>query len=808
MKLVRFLLTFAVTVGFVVALSIRIQGVPPLGKFLDPFHGFWHNSESADTDYTESLSIPGLHEEVRVVYDEFLVPHIFAQNDHDLYLAQGYITARHRLWQMDFQVQAAAGRLSEILGSGPDDAYIQFDRTNRRLGLVLAAENSIEEISKDEESMMVVQSFTDGVNAYISQLQYEDFPLEYKLLNYKPEKWELLKTTLLLKYMANTLSGRDMDLESTNTLNMLGEDLFTKLYPDMQATDDPIIPRGTKYDFEGELPPAPEGKFPNVTTSTQLPKPHPHNGSNNWAVSGSRTTTGAPLLANDPHLRLSMPSIWFVMQLSSPSGNVFGATLPGAPGVIIGFNDNIAWGVTNATRDVRDWYKIEFKDYNRDEYKLDDKWLKTQKKIEKISVRGGDAVYDTIIMTHLGPLTYDRNFGDSSDYNNYALRWTAHDPSNEMVAFHRLNRAGSLEEWLKAISTFTNPAQNFVFASKAGDIALKVQGKFPIKYEDQGKFLMDGSTSDTGWKGFIPASENAMVVNPPREFVSSANQIPVDSTYPYYVYDASYETYRNRRINSRLEDINRATPEDMMRLQLDNYNLKAAELIPVMLDTLDYARLESDEKELVDIIRRWNFFNEANSTAASIWEVWYDKLYRLTWDEYITAGMPVRYPSSFTTISLFTNEPDFELFDIDSTSKREVAADLFLLSLQQASDSLNNWKKREEADKFEWGKFKGTEIRHLMRLPGLGEDYVESGGNSGIVNATSKYHGPSWRMIVSLEDSIRAWGIYPGGQSGNPGSPYYNSMVEKWAKGEYMPLYFLQPGDSLQNTLFEQTLTP
>jgi penicillin amidase len=496
------------------------------------------------------------------------------------------------------------------------------------------------------------------------------------------------------------------------------------------------------------------------------------------------------------------------MQLSSPDGNVYGATLPGAPGVIIGFNEHVAWGVTNATRDVRDWYMIEFKDANRDEYKLDDKWLKTQKRIEKISVRGGEAVYDTIIMTHLGPLTYDRNFGDSSEYKNYALRWTAHDPSNEMITFHRLNRSENLEEWQQAISTFTNPAQNFVFASKSGDIALKVQGKFPVKYRDQGKFLMDGSRSEMGWQGFIPAEENAMVVNPPRGFVSSANQIPVDSTYPYYVYDASYETYRNRRINNRLTELNKATPEDMMKLQLDNYNLKAAELIPVMLDTMDYARLESNEKELVDEIRKWNFYNEANSTAASIWEVWFEKLYRLAWDEYFAEKKPLRYPSDFVTISLLTNEPDFSMFDILSTSEKESASDLYYLSLKQAADSLANWQEKTENEKYDWGRFKGTEIRHLMRLPGLGEDYVENGGNSGIVNATSKYHGPSWRMIVSLEDSIRAWGIYPGGQSGNPGSPYYNDMVDKWAKGEYMPLYFLKPGDSLQNTLYMQTLTP
>ncbi|MFA0964698.1 penicillin acylase family protein [Roseivirga sp. BDSF3-8] len=808
MKLVRFLLTFAVTVGFIVALSIRMGSIPPLGKFLDPFNGFWHNATIELDQDAEELKIPGLTDKVTITYDEFLVPHIYAQNDHDLYLAQGFITARHRLWQMDFQVQAAGGRLSEILGEGPNGAYLDFDRTQRRYGLVMAAQNSIDQISKDEKSMEVVQAFTDGVNAYIAALPYEGLPVEYKLLDYKPENWTPLKTALLLKYMANTLSGRDMDLESTNAVNVLGMEMFNKLYPDMSASDDPIIPRGTEYDFEGDRPTPPDSIYTGATTRSQMEKPHPHNGSNNWAVSGERTSTGAPLLANDPHLRLSLPSIWYVMQLSSPEANVYGATLPGAPGVIIGFNENIAWGVTNATRDVRDWYKIQFRDSSREEYKFDDQWLKTQKKIEKLLVRNGEVVYDTIIMTHLGPVTYDRTFGDSSEYNNYALRWTAHDPSNEMITFHRINRASNLEEWQEAISTFTNPAQNFVFASKEGNIALKVQGKFPIKFENQGKFLMDGSRSDMVWKGFIPAEENAMVVNPPRGFVSSANQIPVDSTYPYYVYDASYETYRNRRINNRLSELKRATPEDMMRLQLDNYNLKAAELVPAMLDTLEFSELGAEEKELVNVLRRWNFYNNANSTAASIWEVWYDKLYRLTWDEIFAQDIPMRYPSDFTTIDLLTKEPGFALFDVVETSEKETAPDLFRMSLEQAADSLANWKEKEGEEKFEWGRFKATEIRHLMRLPGMGVDYVESGGNSSIVNATSKYHGPSWRMVVSLEDSVQAWGIYPGGQSGNSGSKYYDNMVDMWAKGEYMPLYFLKPGESLSEPLYEQTLTP
>ena len=288
-----------------------------------------------------------------------------------MYKAQGYLTAKHRLWQLEFQTHAAAGRLSEIFG----EAALEYDRTERRRGMGYGAEQAIAFMEQyDTETLGFVQDYADGVNAYIDQLRPEDYPVEYKLLDYEPEAWTPKKTALLLMYMTKMLAGYDDDLEYTNMLRLVGKENFKLLFPDFFDRTEPVIPNDTDWSFidvpQTELP----GSQAVLDTIIEtIDKPHPDNGSNNWAVSGARSVTGNPILANDPHLVLKLPASWFVMQLSTPDHNVFGATIPGALSVISGFNQHIAWGETNATRDVIDWYKIEFNE-DRTQYKYDDKW--------------------------------------------------------------------------------------------------------------------------------------------------------------------------------------------------------------------------------------------------------------------------------------------------------------------------------------------------------------------------------------------------------------------------------------------------
>jgi penicillin amidase len=286
---------------------------------------------------------------------------------------------------MEFQTHAAAGRVSEILSG---DAILNYDRRQRRLGMVYGAKQALEYMEKDPVVSQVIQQYTNGINRYIASLEYESLPFEYKLLDYQPEAWTPLKCALLLKNMAQTLNMSDKDMEMTNALKLFGREYVELLYPDDEGVGQPIVDSAGNWKFTpvnfDSIGMALPDEYINIA---QKPKMDPTTGSNNWAVSGSKTATGSPILCNDPHLTLSLPSIWYVMQLNAPGVNVMGATLPGAPCVVIGFNDSIAWGVTNAQRDLVDWYKLTYQDSRREHYKLDDKWVKTQKVVVRKGLR-------------------------------------------------------------------------------------------------------------------------------------------------------------------------------------------------------------------------------------------------------------------------------------------------------------------------------------------------------------------------------------------------------------------------------------
>lgn len=807
MKLAKFLTSLALTLLLILAMdrgwTIGTVSIPPLGKFLDPFHGFWQNLEPTGYQGKKQLVLPGLKEPVSIVYDSLLIPHIFANNNDDLYLAQGYITAMHRLWQMEFQTHAAAGRVSEIIAS---DAVLNYDRLQRRLAMPYSARQAL----KSMEEHPAVAQYTKGVNLFIESLTYEDLPFEYKLLNYQPEAWTNLKCALLFKSIAQTLNMDDKDIEMTNALNLFGKAMVDLLYPDNETPGDPIVEKPGGWDFK----PVAVDTFPlavpqELISIRKAPGTDPTTGSNNWAVAGSKTYTGHPMLAGDPHLKLSLPSIWYAVQLRAPGINCMGASLPGVPTIIIGFNDSIAWSITNAQRDLVDWYKITFRDRKRDQYLLDGNWIDTRKVVEEIRIRGGSTYYDTVVYTHWGPVTYDNNFHAENELNGYAFRWIAHEPSEEIDAFYRLNRAKNHSEFSEALDFFSLPAQNFVFASVSGDIAMRVQGKFPVRRKNEGKFVLDGSKRSQGWQAFIPNAHNIFEKNPERGFVSSANQYPVDNTYPYYITATHYEAYRNRRINNVLRSAENITYRDMMRLQTDNYNLKAAESLPLFLSYLDTTQLDPLQKQAYRILRSWDYINSANSAGATYYEAWWDNLMPLLWDEMENARHALSRPTTFNTIRLLKELPNLSFFDIGQTPEKEAAGDVIRKAFILGVRDIEVWKTRNPTLPV-WGEYKDSFIGHLLPPLTALSIPVKTGGNHDIVNAHSRTNGPSWRMVASLEPSgVKAWATYPGGQSGNPGSAHYSNLLPHWTRGAYFPLVFLHsPEDDMQKVFYTAQLNP
>jgi penicillin G amidase len=802
MRIIPLIVTAVVTLTLIIVLSIPLGSLPPLGRFLSPQHGFWQNAEPVDGHTDLDLNFPQLKDKVQVYFDDRMVPHVFAQNDDDLYFVQGYLHAKFRLWQMEFQTYAAAGRLSEILGAGPNGAYLNYDRNMRRVGMVYGARRTLDSMERDPITHNMLNAYTAGVNAYIDHLPANELPLEYRLLNYVPEHWNHLKTALFLKYMSYDLTGAENDIEYTNVRNVLSKQDFEELYPIMQDSLDPIVPKGAAFYKQ----PAVRPKMPVNSDSLYflwntfanifpINKPDKDNGSNNWAVDSSKTKSGRPILCNDPHLGLNLPSLWFEMQLHTPQYNVYGVTFPGSPAVVIGFNDSCAWGVTNAGRDVKDYFNIQFRDDSKQQYRFNGEWKKSDLRIDTFKIKGKHPFYDTIAYTIFGPVQYDGSFtgNNRTEYGNFAVRWKAHDPSNELKTFYLLNRMTNYSDYRQAIRNFSCPGQNFVFASKKGDIAIWQQGKFPAKWRRQGDFIMPGTDTAYLWQGSITPENNPHVdsVKPDRGFVSSANQMPADTTYPWYL-GGSYPLYRGIIINRYLRQMNNITIDDMKKMQTDNYNVFAETALPVLLQNIDVSTLSTDEKKYLDLLRSWKFNSDPTEKGPAIFQIWFDMLQNEVWnDDFDVAHKPVAIPEEATLVKCLRN-PNFKFADNITTTQVESVQDVVTASFKKAVPQM---ALVDGEGTLEWGKYKDTGIRHLLRLGPLSRLHLSIGGGVNIINATKQFHGPSWRMIVELKDKTEAWGVYPGGQSGNPGSKYYDSFINQWAGGKYNRLWVMTEAD-------------
>ncbi len=776
-----------------------IQSLPAIGSFLNPFGGFWANAEPPRPATSIRLEIDEIQEPVDIIFDERLVPHIFARNEHDLYFAQGYIIAKYRLWQMDFITRAAAGRLSEVVGR----AALDFDRKQRRIGMVYAAEKAMEGMMEDETSRQVVEAYTEGVNTYIKQLAFKNYPIEFKLLGYEPELWSPMKSALLLKYMAQDLSFRSDDGALTQALQKFGKEALDELFPGYTRLQDPIIPKSTTFDFKKkEIPKAPKSFFAPDTLSVfrEAPEDKSGIGSNNWAVSAEKSASNYPLLSNDPHLRLNLPSIWFEMQLVAPKLNVYGVALPGSPGITIGFNQEVSWGVTNVASDVTDWYRIQFKDNTFQEYWHDNQWKPiAQIRIEEIKIRNGETFKDTILFTHHGPivaLSEDSAFAKNQGFPlNCALRWTAHDPSQELATFYKLNRAKNYNDYREALKNYQCPAQNFVFADVKNNIAITSNGKFPLKWEEQGKFLLDGSDTTHDWHDWIPMEQNPYVRNPERGFVSSANQFPVsDSLYPYYLHWKFASYGRGSRINERLEAMQAITADSMRLLQGDDLSPLARDVLPAMLALTPDSLLASKQKEAFDLLKNWNYRFSVKAIAPTIFKRWWGEFSRATWaDDFDERGM--RFPPQ-EVLQLMVQDYDStaqisKWFDDASTPEVETLAEILLSSFQATLKKLND-EKGAMGEAWQWSNYRDTQINHL--IPGLdafSAKGIVSNGDKTTVNALGPTTGPSWRMVVALGAKPKAYVIYPGGQSGNPGSFYYDNFIDTWSQGQLAEVYYM-----------------
>ncbi len=773
------------TLLWVYILNTPIGALPPLGKILDPQSGCMANAEPVKKSFDLNRAMSGISKDSKVWYDDRLVPHIQAANDHDLYYIQGYVHATFRLWQMDMQTRAAAGRLSEVAG----EKTFEFDRKQRRKGMVYAAENSLRAAEDDPRTKEMLDAYTAGINAVISSLSYSSYPIEYKLMNFVPEPWSNIKSILLMKYMADDLTGKTDDIAHSYFRTILLPDNYNNLFPDKIAGSTPVIPEGTHYppaSLPTPVAPQEQNAFPAYKAEDFGYEREEGKGSNNWAVRGTKTKSGVPILCNDPHLALNLPSLWYEVQLQTPDMNVYGASLPGAPGVVIGFNDHISWGLTNNYRDVKDYYEIKTVKGNPDKYWFSDKQVPFKKRIEHIQVKGQDTYADTVRYTLHGPLIYDEQYNENGSLKRpLAVCWMGHKASNEMLAVYMLNRAAKYNEFTEAIQHFECPAQNMIYADKAGNIALWGQGRFVNKWYNQGEFVMNGWDSSTLWGDYIPMNENPHAMNPEQGFLSSANQCVTDSTYPYW-YNGDYSELRAWRINQALSEMSDITVSDMFALQNDDYSILAGTILPVMLG---YCQDINNNKYL-DTLRNWDGRLTATSMAGTIFQLWWRNVYLGIWNDDLGHSPDHLLPLAERTMQLMITDTTLRYYDDRATPEKETLRDIVRRSLTRTTDSLTR-KSKEES--LEWYLAKNTSVTHLAKIPAFSFPGLKTGGWGNTVNAMKGNHGPSWRMVVQMSKETEAWGVYPGGQSGNPGSRYYATFLPNWVEGKYYRLLFLSP---------------
>ncbi len=783
----RFLLSLLVTVLVIMLfngqLSSVFPSVPALGHILNPSTGVWVNGEKDIHFKDQTLTFDSLDSEVIIVYDQRMVPHIFASNTGDAMFAQGYVEAKDRLFQLQFINRFASGRLSEILG----DRVLNLDMQQRRKGMNYAVENSELGWSKHFDKNPEVLQYMKGINTYFSSLNQKDLPVEFKLTGMPVEEWTIQHSARVFKWMSDVLSGYGKDIEFTNLKAMLDEDMYHTLYPEKPQNVDPVIPSEVVYQFEELVIEEGMGwsgtdKTYNATSFPSSPK---GTGSNNWAIASTLSSSGAPIYCSDPHLTLTLPSVWYEIGIHTPEYNVYGVTIPGMPGVMMGFNDSIAWGETNVGWDIKDFFEIKWLDKKNLIYELDGKETKADVRLETIKVKGRADVIDTVIYTYWGPIAHT-----TTDGKDLAMRWLPHDvpESPEYMTFVAGMQARNYDEYLQNTSHYLAPAQNFGFASKNGDIALRVNGKFPAKTFLDGKYIKDGSISSNDWENFIPRIQVPQVLNPKRGFISSANQRSTDDTYPYY-YNGKFEHYRNRTLNEALSGKDVFTIDDMKALQFSSFSKKAEESLPLILSILNDQNWDDDKVEYLQTLKNWDLSYKVDSEGASIYEITFHHIYNKTFDEILALkdSIPVVMPEDWALIDIMIHNPEHNIFNVINTDDKETLKDIVISSFIATVDSLSNVVSKFKS--IQWGQLRPLQIHHLARIPSFSSLDMPLAGHTDALNATGyASNGPSWRMIVSLEENTKAWGIFPGGQSGNPFSKYYRTSIEKWSKGEYHEL--------------------
>ena len=805
--------------------SRAVGPLPPIGPLLDPANGVWASAAATNFPARQLRQIPGIHDSVTVLFDDRGVPHIFASREDDAWRALGFVVARDRLFQMEAQTRSASGRLTEWAG----ERALETDRESRALGLAWGAERKAAAYDRSSPAWLAMQAYADGVNAYISQMRPRDLPLEYRLLKARPIKWEPIHSFYFLARMALTLGLNDGTLRRLRAQSLVGKAAADALFPVNSPIQEPIQPNGQRaprYDFTELPPPGDRDSSARIAVAAReqllaaLGRPSTHErsdavGSNNWAVAPSRSSTGNALLAGDPHLDLTLPSVWYEMHIVVPEKlDAAGVGFPGMPGVVIGFNRDVAWTFTNTGSDVNDFYaEVVDDEVHPSRYRLDGKWRNLEKRVETYRAPSGSVLHsDTLLFTHRGPLR--RILGQW-----LSMRWTASEPSHEPDNFLSLSHTRSVNEWLYAMRDYVAPTQNGLVADKSGNIAIRSSGAYPVRPGDgRGDLIRDGSTSSSDWVGYLPVEKFPFGLNPSQGYLASANQQPIDPRQnPAYMGSSWYSPWRAMRINALLRADSSVTPDDMRLFQTDPGSARADAFVPLFLTAAAHqdsiGKSNAKLREAARLLSEWDRRYTTDNRRAVIFEAAMRDLALRVWDELTdSAGAPVtdalgRVPETQIILEL-ARSPSSIWWDNRRTPERDDRDAILSASLVAGYDTVVTRNGKPDSSSWIWSARRKAYIRHLLRIPALAAPRVSLQGGPGTLNPSSGEgtQGASWRMVVELGPETRAWAVYPGGQSGAPASGRYMDRLSRWAQGQLEPVLFPRRPQDLDRKRIISTL--
>ena len=760
------------------------------------FFFFRHQVRKSFPRTEGKVQISGLTAPVDVYRDEYGVPLVAAGTERDLMFTIGYVHAQDRLWQMDLARHAGEGRLSELFGT----ETVPFDRLFRVVGLRRTADSLRAHL--DGATMERLGWYAEGVNAFIESNRGR-FPIEFDLLGHDPEPWEPVHSLLVARLIAWELN---LSWWTDITLGAIAERVgllkAVDIVPSYPSDVAPTLPEAA---WRKQIPLASAFVRVGHAYAQAFGRISIGGGSNAWAVSSRRSATGHALLANDAHLQLSVPSMWYEMILSGGGYDVRGMSIPGAPGIVAGRNGRIAWGLTNLMADEADFYVERLDSASGSTYAYDGQWRPLASWEEEIGVRGDTTVNIVVRATHHGPIVSDvqTSLQQTRTPFTISMRWTGYEVNDPIGTILALNRARTWTEFNAALDGFTVPAQNMVYADVEGVVGYRCAGKLPIRGNAGGLLPLPGWNSASEWKGFVPAARLPRMLNPEEGFVASANNKVVDDSYPYPMGELWEPPARIQRLRELLAERPEAvTVADCERWQNDRVSPFAMQLVPYVLRVCADSSFSLPERErIVEYLRSWNFSFDRDDIPSTIFHPWLVRFVRDTFrdemgdslyhDYVLLANIPLR------VIARLVSDGNAPWFDDVTTDGVESRDDIIRKSLREAVADVRE-RLGEDPRRWRWGSLHTVELRHPFGLrPPLNAifnvgPFPFSGGSTALMSGEYSFNtpytvsvGPSYRQIFNLGDPSTARVVLPPGQSGHAFHPQFDDQARLWLNGAY-----------------------